>query len=291
MNNDYLIVVDASCDYPKEELLKNNIKVIPMEYSLNDKMLVDNGFVDDKELYALYNSQRNNDTTKTSQITPFIYQDFFKKILDEGKSVLYICLSSGLSGTYNSSLNISRQLNEEYKDKNVKVMSLDSLQATCGENLIIERAIKNLSDGKSIDDNYNDLKDSIKNIHTYFVVPDLDYLKRGGRISPLSATFGKMLKIRPVLKIDEIGKLQTIDKMRGDRKALEHLYSLFKSHFDEKLTKSVWLVHSDAPDKISELKKMITADYPDIEVHVTLESPIIAAHTGPDFFAINSYGK
>lgn len=291
MENNYVIVVDSSMDYPKEELKKNNIEVIPMEYSLNDKMLTNNGFVEDKELLALYNSQRNKDLTKTSQITPYMYQEFYKKILDTGKSILSISLSSGLSGTYNSSLRIATELNEEYKDKNVKVVTLDSLQATCGENLIIEKAINNFNEGKDIDSNYNDLKDTIKNIHTYFIVPDLDYLKRGGRVSAISATFGKLLKIKPVLEIDEKGKLQTIDKVRGDKKAVEKLFELFKEHYDKDITKSIWLVHSDAKERIDELVSLIKAEYKDIEIHITLESPIIAAHTGPDFFAITSYGK
>lgn len=291
MNKDYYIVVDASCDFPKDDIIKNNIKVIPMDYSLNDVMLKNDCLLDESKLLDLYNAQRNNDLTKTSQITPAIYTEFFKKLLDEGKSVLYICLSSGLSGTYNSSLIASKNLNDEYKDKGVKVMPLDSLQATCGENLIIESAVENYNKGIELEENYSFLQEAIKHIHTFFAVEDLDYLKRGGRISSLSASVGKLLKIKPILKIDEIGKLQTISKQHGEKKAVEYIYNQFKENSDSERTKSIWIVHSDAPTKLEFLIELIKADFKDIQIHVTLESPIIASHTGPDFIALTGYGK
>ena len=287
--SDYVICMDASGDIVKEIAVENHIEFVPMEYSLGEEMRVSHGCEEEALLKKFYNGQRNGDLTKTSQISPFMYEEYFRKFLEEGKSVLYFCLSSGLSSTYDSSRLAAENLKEEFP--NLEVLSIDTLAATGGMGLLTEKAIENRKNGMGIHENFEAIQTLIPKIRHYFMVQDLMYLKRGGRVSAATALVGSAHNINPMLKIDESGKLITTDKKRGDKAAMTALFSFFKENYNEELSNIVYICDADTPELAELLEEKVKEEAPDVIVRRTMLSPIIGAHTGPGMLAVILFGK
>lgn len=286
---DYEIVMDVSGDIDSNIAKENGILFIPMEYSLGSEMRHCDSMESDEVLKEFYDGQRSGDLTKTSQITPYHYEEFFSKIFEEGKSALYLCLSSGLSSTFQSAGIAKQALEDKYPD--CAFYPIDSLAATGGMGVLIERAIRNRQNGMSIEDNYKDLLQATKKIRHWFVVEDLMYLKRGGRISASTAIIGTALNIRPILIINPEGKLDTVDKKRGDKASLKALITQFSAEYDESAGDVIYIIHGDSLEKAEALKSQIKELYPASEIRITGLSPIIGAHTGPGMAAICFMGK
>ena len=284
----YLIVMDASADIDSKVFLEEDIRFIPMQYSLNEEMRESNGIESEELLKSFYDSQRSGELTKTTQITPYQYINFFSKLLNEGYSILYLSLSSGLASTYQSAMLAASELNDEHKDE--KVYVVDSLGATGGIGVLLELACKYRKEGKSIEENCALLNNAKLKLHHFFMVQDLMYLKRGGRVSGATAVVGTVLGIRPILKIDENGKLVNFAKRRGNKLALEELAKLFNENY-ELNDSPIYVVDGDAKELgdflASEIKKLI----PEAVVKRNMLSPIIGAHTGPGLVAVCFIGK
>lgn len=284
----YLIVMDASADIDSKVFLEEDIRFIPMQYSLNEEMRESKGIESEELLKSFYDSQRSGELTKTTQITPYQYINFFSKLLNEGYSVLYLSLSSGLSSTYQSAMLAASELNDEHKDE--KVYVVDSLGATGGIGVLLELACKYRKEGKSIEENCALLNNAKLKLHHFFMVQDLMYLKRGGRVSGATAVVGTVLGIKPILKIDENGKLVNFTKRRGNKLALEELAKLFNENY-ELNDSPIYIVDGDAKELgdflASEIKKLI----PEAVVKRNMLSPIIGAHTGPGLVAVCFIGK
>jgi len=287
--NDYVICMDASGDILKEIAVENGIEFVPMEYSLGDEMRVSHGCEEDGLLKKFYDGQRNGDLTKTSQISPFMYEKYFRKFLETGKSVLYFCLSSGLSSTYDSSRLAAQNLKEEFP--NLEVLPVDTLAATGGMGLLTEKAIENRKSGMDIRENFGAVQALVPKIRHYFMVQDLMYLKRGGRVSTATALVGSALNIKPMLKIDENGKLVTTDKKRGDKAAMAALFSFFKENYNEELSNIIYICDADTPELAGLLEEKVKEEAPKAVVRRTMLSPIIGAHTGPGMVAVILLGK
>lgn len=284
----YLIVMDASADIDSKVFIEEDIRFIPMQYSLNEEMRESKGIESEELLKSFYDSQRSGELTKTTQITPYQYINFFSKLLNEGYSILYLSLSSGLSSTYQSAMLAASELNDEHKDE--KVYVVDSLGATGGIGVLLELACKYRKEGKSIEENCALLNNAKLKLHHFFMVQDLMYLKRGGRVSGATAVVGTVLGIRPILKIDENGKLVNFAKRRGNKLALEELAKLFNENY-ELNDSPIYIVDGDAKELgdflASEIKKLI----PEAVVKRNMLSPIIGAHTGPGLVAVCFIGK
>ncbi|MGF0033618.1 DegV family protein [Bariatricus sp. SGI.154] len=281
---DYIICMDASGDIIEEAARVNNINFIPMEYSLGDEMRTSHGCESEEILKKFYDGQRNGDLTKTSQISPFMYEEYFKQFLEKGQSVLYFCLSSGLSSTYASATLAAENLKEEYPD--VEVLPIDTLSATGGIGLLTEIAIDNKKNGMDIHENFEAIKVLIPKIRHYFMVQDLMYLKRGGRVSAATALVGSALNIKPMLKIDENGKLVTVDKKRGNKAAMSSLFTYFKENYNPNLSKIIYICDADTPELADALVEKVKEAAPDVIIRRTMLSPIIGAHTGPGMLSM-----
>ncbi len=285
----YVIMMDVSGDIVDESIKKWDLKFIPMQYSLGEEMRTSTGPEDAAVLKAFYDGQRGGDLTKTSQITPFQYEEYFEPYLKEGFSILYLALSSGLSSTFSAACLASETLKEKYPE--LDVMPVDSLAATGGMGILIEQALKNREAGMSLQENYKVLTSLVPKGRNWFLVQDLNYLKRGGRISSTTAIFGSMLNIKPILKIDENGKLTTIAKKRGNKMAVQALFELFKEHYDEQITDTIYLCDADCKELSTLLAEELHKTFPNLEIKQTTLCPIIGAHTGPGMLAICHLGK
>lgn len=286
----YLIFADASADIDKAFGEKNEVHYIPMEYSLGESMRTCAGVEPEDVMKAFYDGQRKGDLTKTSQISPYMYKAYLEPYFEKGYSVLYLCLSSGLSSTYQSALLAKEELKDDYPEQDF--YPIDSLAATGGMGVLVERAVRNKNAGMSIEDNFNDVVACTKNIRHWFLVEDLMYLKRGGRVSATTAVVGSALNIKPILKIDENGKLITIAKKRGSKAAMGELVELFKKTYDPDCKDDVIsIVHADSADVAEELKQKILEIVPGATIRIGFLSPIIGAHTGPGMLAVCHMGR
>ena len=286
---DYVICMDASGDLLREIAGENGIDFVPMEYSLGEEMRTSHGCEDEAVLKRFYDGQREGDMTRTSQISPYMYEEYFRKFLKEGKSVLYFCLSSGLSNTYESSMLAAGNLKEEYPGQ--EVLPVDTLAATGGIGILVERAIENKRNGMDIRENYEAVRALVPKLRHFFMVQDLMYLKRGGRVSAATAIVGSALNIKPILKIDENGKLVTIDKKRGNKAAMTALFTYFKDNYDPELGNTIYICDADTPELAEALVEKVKAEAPDVVIRRMMLSPIIGAHTGPGMLSMILLGK
>ncbi len=282
--NDYVICMDASGDIIREAALENGIAFVPMEYSLGDEMRTSRGCEEEALLKQFYEGQRGGDLTRTSQISPFMYQEYFKAFLEEGKSVLYFCLSSGLSSTYESSLLAAENLRELYPE--AELLPVDTLAATGGIGILVERAVENRKKGMTLKENYEDVKKFVPHLRHYFMVQDLMYLKRGGRVGAATAIVGSALNIKPMLKIDENGKLVTVDKKRGNKAAMTALFTFFQENYNPEICDTIYICDADTPELAGNLAEKVREAAPGAKIRRTMLSPIIGAHTGPGMLSM-----
>lgn len=285
----YEIFSDVSLDIDRAFMEQNDVRFVPMEYMLGEDTFHCQCPESDEMMHNYYEKLRQAIPTRTSQIAPFHYVSVFEPYVKEKKSILYLSLSSGLSNTYESAQMAVEMLKESYGEVSVEVV--DSLGATGGMGLLIEAACRNREKGMSLAENAVWLRENANRVNYWFKVEDLMYLKRGGRISAASAVIGTALSIKPILTIKGDGKLDTIAKKRGDSLALKYMIDLFTESFDGSFGDTVYICCADCRDNAEKLKKMVLETHPELTVKITMLSPIIGAHTGPDMLSLIHFGK
>lgn len=286
---DYAIYIDVSVDTEPEVIKENDIRLVPMSYTIGGEQRVCTELESDEALHDFYEQLRNGADSSTSQITPAYYEETFADEVKAGKGILYISLSSGLSNTYSSSMVAISNLEEQYGE--VHIETVDSLAATGGMGLLLERAVRNRSQGMSLEDNAKDLRECALQTAHWFMVDDLMFLKRGGRVSAATAVVGTALNVKPVLKIDDLGKLVTINKQRGRNKTIKHLVDLYMGARDANMSQDIMIVHGDCREDADKLKNLIAEGNPDAHIRIKTLSPIIGAHTGPGMLAVIHWGN
>ncbi len=289
MMNKYVIMMDVSGDVTQETVDTYDLKFVPMQYSLGEEMRTSYGREPEEIMKKFYEGQKNGDLTRTSQITPYMYEEYFSPYLKDGYSVLYLCLSSGLSSTFSAALLAKESLKEKFPD--VDVFPIDSLSATGGMGLLIERALVNRKNGMSIEENYEDILNVIPKVRCWFMVQDLQYLKRGGRISSTTAFVGGLLNIKPILRITPDGKLLNIGKKRGNKATVNALFEYFKENYNPDLGNTIYICDTLAKDLSEDLKNKVLEIYPNMIVKQETLCPIIGAHTGPGMLVISHFAK
>lgn len=287
--NDYVIVSDATLDLPAAVVEEYGIKVIPMGLHIDGDEY--SHYPDERELTIeeFYAKLKNGATSTTTQITPILFMEYFNEILQQGKDILYIAFSSGLSGTYNTSQLVIRELSEEYPDR--KLYSVDSLCASIGEGLLVFQAALQKKKGLGIDELRDWLEANKRNSRHWFTVKDLFFLKRGGRISSIEAFVGTALKIRPVLSTDAAGKLTVVSKIRGTRAELDYLVTKMEQEGTALAEQTVIIGHGDDLAQAQELENMIRSRNLVKDVLISKIGPIIGTHTGPGMLALVYMGS
>ena len=280
--NNYKIFIDASCDVDPEVIKKEDIGVIPMSYILGEEEKVSYANETPEEIHAFYDALREGVNVSTSQISPMVYVDMFKPALEAGQDILYMCLSSGLTGTYSAVNVVIEDLKEDYPDRTI--VAYDTLAATIATGLLVEEAVKNRTAGMGPVENAEALKVKRESLFTMFLVEDLMHLKRGGRISEVTAVLGTALKICPILNIGLDGKLNVIATKRGEM-AIKYLQSEFNASCAPDC-KRIYVVHADNTERVNKLVELVKESHPDMDVVVSTLCPIIGAHTGPDMTAV-----
>lgn len=286
---DYIIVTDATSDIPNEMANELNVKVVPMSFSLGEKNY--NHYPDYRELdiKTFYDKQRAGQTSLTTQINVAVYLDFFEEIIKSDKDVLYISFSSALSSTYQSSVLAAKELNEKYPD--FKIITIDSKAATLGETLLVKLAAQKKSEGMNIEDLSKWVDDNHLKVCHYFTVDDLNHLKRGGRMTAMTAFIGTALDIKPILHVNDEGKLIPLDKVRGRKKALKVLFNYLAELSENLEEQTVFIGHGDCIEDARYLESLIKEAYKVKEVIIHPIGPIIGSHTGPGAITLFFLGK
>nr|MCR5652799.1 DegV family protein [Ruminococcus sp.] len=211
---DYVLFTDSTCDLPDDIAKKYDINILPMGFLMEEKAY--NHFLDAREmsLDEFYSKLKSGIQSQTTQIAFNTYSDYWEPFLKDGKDIVYIAFSSALSGTYNTSKIAARDLLEKYPDRNITI--IDSASASAGQGALMYYVGKKYKNDNPDSDTIAAYAENLKlKICHWFVVDDIDQLKRGGRISSVTATFAKALQIKPVLSIDNDGKLINVGKIRG----------------------------------------------------------------------------
>ena len=285
----YQIITDATADL-NDELLSGlpEVRIIPMNVQVNGReyLFGPGGNIDCDEFYAFL---RNGQFASTSQINPATYREYFEPILQDGRDLLYLCFSSGLSRTIESARTAIAELQEEYPDRSI--LCLDTLCAAVGEGLFVMEAARKQIQGMDIHSLYNWLEEHRLNLCHWVTVDTFDHLKHGGRVSTTSAAVGTMLGIKPLIHVDENGKLVAVGKPRGKKKALEALVSNMEKGWLPEISKQVIIGHGDSLDVARELRDLVAARFPEAEILIAPIGPVIGAHAGPGVMTVFFWGN
>ena len=288
-NQPYIIFTDVTSDLPAEEIQTYNIQVLPMYYKLSGQDALCEGGWTDERLHSFYDRLRGGETVSTSQVTPTMYEVYFTPWLEKGRDILYICFSSGLSGSYQSACVAAPLLMERFPGR--KVVVCDSLGATFGEGLAVLQAAQNREQGLAIEDNARWVNDHVLNNVHWFTVDDLMFLKRGGRISAATAILGTTLQIKPVMHVDDEGHLVPVEKAQGRRSSLKAIAKKMQESGVGLESQTVYIGHGDAKSDAEFLAEVIRKTVPVQSIHIGMISPVIGAHSGPGTIALFFVGS
>jgi DegV family protein with EDD domain len=286
---DYIIVTDATCDLSADIIRDLDIVVLPMEFILDNKIYSHYPDARHMSFHDFYSSLKMGSMSTTTQINYNTYKSVFSDILNEGKHILYIAFSSGLSGTFNGSRLAINELKEEFPDK--KIYSVDSLSASIGEGLLVYLAALKRQEGSSIDELKQWVEEKRFGVCHWFAVDDLEHLKRGGRINGVQASIGNMLNLKPILSVNQEGKLVSITKARGKKKSHNYLLERLKGNGENVEEQVVIVGHAASEDDAISLKEQILQEKLAKKVLISNIGPIIGTHTGAGMIAVTFMGK
>jgi len=285
----YVIVSDATLDLPYSIIEEYGIRVIPMGVDINNEVY--NFHPDEKELKIdeFYEKLKAGADAHTTQITPIVFTEYFKGILDEGLDLLYIGFSSGLSSTFNAAQLVVDELTKEYPER--KIYCIDSKCASIGEGLLVYHAAIQKKNGLTIDELRDWVEEHKFDSRHWFTVKDLYYLKRGGRVTSVEAFVGTALRIRPVLSTDENGKLVVVSKIRGAKAEIDFLINRMKTEGVDLASQTVIVGHGDNLEQAMKLEQEIRNMNIVKDVIISKIGPVIGTHTGPGMLALVFMGR
>lgn len=282
--NDYVIVTDSTSNLPEDMIDRYNLKILSLNYYVDDVEY--KGYVKGKhnDLTPFYTMMREKKNIKTSLVSAGEAMDVLEDILKSGKDYIYIGFSSGLSGTFHAISMVTEELKDKYPDR--KMYAIDSRAAALGEGLLVYYAVQNRESGMTIEENAEWLLNKRNNVCHWFTVDDLFFLKRGGRVSSATAVVGTALSIKPVLHVDDEGKLIPVENVRGRKKSLNALIKHMQESIVEPEKQSIFISHGDCVEDAEYVAKKIKEIYDVKEVFIRMLDPVIAAHSGPGTVAL-----
>lgn len=285
----YRIFTDATADHSPEMMAGfPEVTVLPMEVILNGKSRVygPGGDMDVAEFYA---ALRGGATASTTQIRPDVYFKHFTPCLEAGEDILYLCFTSGMSGTYQTAQMCAQELSESFPERTIRCV--DTLCASVGEGFLVREAARKKAEGMGLEKLAQWVEANRLSVCHWFTVDTLEFLRRGGRISTAAAVVGTALQIKPMLHVSEEGKLEVAEKLRGGRRAMLAQLARMKKGWEPSMGKLVVIGHGDSPEKAEELKALVQEAFPDSEIQTAPIGPVIGTHTGPGMLALIFWGS
>ena len=282
----YRIVTDTCCDFPQEMYAQLNLTVIPL--TLNFRGCEHNAFTE-AFLKDLYNGLRAGEAGTTSAVNPDGWASAMEPILAGGEDVLVLAFSSGLSTTYQSAVIAAQELAEKYPQRKVRVV--DTLCASLGQGLLVWHACKKRDEGMELDALADWCEDNKLHLCHWFTVDDLMYLKRGGRVSAATALVGTMLQIKPVMHMDDAGKLVKVTTARGRKASLNALVAKMGETALPNVNDTVFICHGDCIEDAEYVAQKVKEQYGVKDVLIYYTGAVIGSHSGPGTVALFFLGK
>lgn len=290
--SDYIISCSSTADLTEEHFKARNISYICFHFELDGKQYLDD-LGKSIPFDRFYEAMANGADTKTSQINVAEFTDYFEGFLKEGKDILHLSLSSGISGVINSAMIAKENLQEQYPDR--KIYILDSLAASSGYGLLMDKLADLRDEGKSINEVYKWANDNRLRLNHWFFSTDLTFYVKGGRISKASGFFGGMLNICPLLNVDFMGQLIPRYKIRTKRKVIQTIVDKMEEYCDDgrEYNGKCYMCHSACYEDARAVADLIEERFPNLDGKVLINSigTTIGSHTGPGTVAVFFWGK
>ncbi len=281
----YQIITDSACDLPATMLAQLDVQTTPLHVLFRGENLPDS--VDDG-LKEIYDGLRAGEATSTSAVNPEGWAAVIEPVLAAGQDALVLAFSSGLSTTYQSAVIAAGDLAEQYPERNIRV--IDTGCAALGQGLLVWYTCKMRDQGLSLDALAAWCEENKLHLCHWFTVNDLMHLKRGGRISAATAVVGTMLQIKPVLHVDNAGKLVSVEKARGRKASMQALVKKFRELGQGYDNPIVFICHGDCPEEAQILMEMVQKEGAK-EVFVGNLGAVIGSHAGPGTLSLFFMGK
>lgn len=280
---DTILLIDSCTDLPLSYVEQNELPYVSLVCNFKGQECKDD-FGKTLSYKEFYDAVRNGEMPSTSQVNVYVYTEIFKKYAMEGKAVIYLGFSSALSGSFNSASMARDMICEEIKDADINV--IDSKSASLGEGLLAYYANEMLKKGASKDEVVSWLESNKLKLNHYFTVDDLGHLKRGGRLSGAAAFVGTLLDIKPILEVNDEGKLVPVAKVKGRKKSIKTLFEMLQENIVSPEDQVIAISHGDCAEDAERLKEMILKEYKVRDVIINHVGPVIGAHTGPGVVAL-----
>ena len=278
--SNYRIITDSCSDLPLELVAELDIDMVYMTLLHQGQEII---IRTDEQSKEIYNGLRNGETPTTAAVNPEGWRAAIEPVLASGKDALVMSFSSGLSTTYQSAVIAAQELMEEYPGRTVKV--LDTLAASLGQGMYVWYACKKRDEGLSLEELYDWCEEHKQNIAHWVTVDDLMHLKRGGRISGATAMVGTMLGIKPLIHVDENGKLINVGKVRGRKAALDTVAKKLAEDGLPGENDTVFIGHGDCIEDAEYVAKICKEKYGVKNVIIGYIGAVIGSHSGPGTIA------
>lgn len=281
---DFVIMTDSCCDLTAQMADELGLVVLPLSLLIGEDTY--RNYLDGRDIgfKEFYDRVRGGAMPSTSAVSVGDFEDAMRPILSEGKDILYLAFSSALSTTYQSAVIASEELKQEFPD--AKIYTVDSKAASLGQGLYVYLCAQQKLAGKSIDEVYAYAEDVKLKICHWFTVDDLNHLKRGGRVSAATALVGTMLSIKPVLHVDNEGRLISVSKARGRKASLLALVDQMEKSAVDPKEQTVFISHGDCEEDVNFVADEIRRRFGTETIHVNYVGPVIGSHTGAGVVAL-----
>ena len=279
----YAIITDTSSNLPTPLLREKQIGVLPFSYYVEgeEQQCLDTEAFDG---HGYYQAIRDGREVTTSQITPHSFEQIFTPYLQAGRDIIFVSMSSGISGSCGSAQLAARELAERFPERRIEVV--DTLGASLGEGIVALAAAERREQGLSFEENVQSLRAMSQRMCQVFTVDDLMHLKRMGRLSGITARVGSVLNLKPILKGNEEGKIVAFNVARGRKRSVEMLAKIYNKYVELPEIQTVGIAHADCPDDAAYLEALLTMDRPPKEILTVCYEPVTGAHVGPDTLAL-----
>lgn len=290
--SNFVLSCCSTADLTEEHFQKRNIKYICFHYELDGKEY-DDDLGKSISFDKFYEAMTNGADTKTSQINAQEFEDYFEKFLKEGKDILHVALSSGISGVYNSAMIAKTALEEKYPER--KIFVVDSLLASSGYGMLMDSLADLRDEGKSIAEVYEWVEANKLKLHEWFFSTDLTFFIKGGRVSKSSGFVGGLLGICPLLHVDADGKLIPKHKIKGKKKVIRAIVDKMEEFAENGLEYSdrCYISHSACYEDAKNVANLVEERFPNIKgkVQIFNVGTTIGSHTGPGTVALYFWGS
>lgn len=279
----FAIFTDTSANLPTPMAKEYGIGVIPLSYTANGQAheCLDTETFDSAAYYA---SMKEGVTITTSQVNPQKYVDYMEPTLKEGKDILFVGMSAGISGSFSSALIAKDQLEETYPER--KIYVVDSMGASLGEGLLVLRAHNYMEQGMEIAEVAERLAKERDNMYQLFTVDDLMHLRKGGRLSNAAAVMGTLLNVKPLLKGNENGKIVSFEKVRGRKAVIARLAQKYDALVREPEKQVIGISHANCREDAEYLASLLREKHPPKDIMIVEHEPVTGSYLGPNALAL-----